>query len=133
MIRPSLLSRAVLSARPLPHRFIPSSVTSLNPLVSSIIVTRRHISVDKFSEGPIFKAELSKVMSGAGPHTTVSDAITTDHRELETYYKEICNAFDKQDHDGMTRWQNQFVWELARHSVAEVCLISFSYPLETFC
>lgn len=50
-------------------------------------------------------------------YQSVTDAITTDHRELETYYNNIMNAAD---HDTATRWQNQFVWELARHSIAEV-------------
>lgn len=52
----------------------------------------------------------------------VSEAITHDHRELEEYYNNILNATD---HDGKTRWQNQFCWELARHSIAEELVV---YP-----
>jgi len=55
--------------------------------------------------------------------STVSEAITKDHRELEKYYSEIINNPDNIDHQ--TRYGNQFTWELARHSVAEELLI---YP-----
>ncbi|KAI5791929.1 hemerythrin HHE cation binding domain-containing protein, partial [Geopyxis carbonaria] len=53
---------------------------------------------------------------------SISDAITTDHRELETYYHNIINATDA---DTAVRWQNQFVWELARHSIGEELVL---YP-----
>ncbi|RPA97985.1 hypothetical protein L873DRAFT_1828812 [Choiromyces venosus 120613-1] len=46
-------------------------------------------------------------------YPTVSEAIKTDHRELESYYNEI------------TRWRNQFTWELARHSIGEELVV---YP-----
>ncbi|KAK3897363.1 hypothetical protein C8A05DRAFT_39091 [Staphylotrichum tortipilum] len=38
------------------------------------------------------------------------------------YYNEITNS---SDHDHQTRFGNQFVWELARHSVAEEVIV---YP-----
>ncbi|KAI4622145.1 hypothetical protein J4E83_004885 [Alternaria metachromatica] len=56
-------------------------------------------------------------------NSTISEAITKDHRKLETYYKEIINNPDDIDH--ATRYGNQFTWELARHSVAEELLV---YP-----
>jgi hypothetical protein len=55
--------------------------------------------------------------------STISEAITKDHRELKKYYDEIVNNPDNIDHQ--TRYGNQFTWELARHSVAEELLI---YP-----
>jgi hemerythrin superfamily protein len=54
--------------------------------------------------------------------STISDAITKDHRELEKYYNEVINSDDV---DHQTRYGNQFTWELARHSVAEELLV---YP-----
>lgn len=54
--------------------------------------------------------------------SSISDAIKQDHRELEEYYKNIINA---KDDDTKTRWQNQFVWELARHSIGEELVV---YP-----
>ncbi|KAF9425290.1 hypothetical protein BGZ94_007676 [Podila epigama] len=54
--------------------------------------------------------------------TRVSEAIKHDHRELEEYYNNILNATTE---DEKTGWQNQFVWELARHSVGEELIV---YP-----
>jgi len=54
--------------------------------------------------------------------STISDAITKDHRELEQYYNEVTNS---SDHDHQERFGNQFTWELARHSVAEELIV---YP-----
>jgi hypothetical protein len=52
----------------------------------------------------------------------IIDAIKEDHRELEQYYNNIINA---KDNDEATRWQNQFTWELARHSIGEELVV---YP-----
>jgi hemerythrin superfamily protein len=57
-------------------------------------------------------------------NTGVSDAVIEDHRELENYFSKIMTA-SPDDHDTMTRWQNQFVWELARHSIGEELVV---YP-----
>jgi hemerythrin superfamily protein len=54
--------------------------------------------------------------------SAITQAIKEDHREIETYYNNILNA---KDNDEATRWQNQFVWELARHSIAEEIVV---YP-----
>ncbi|EPY53082.1 cation binding protein [Schizosaccharomyces cryophilus OY26] len=52
----------------------------------------------------------------------ISDVVFKDHRELQDYYNKIKVA---KDTDTAIRWQNQFVWELARHSVAEEIVV---YP-----
>jgi len=54
--------------------------------------------------------------------STITDAITKDHRELEQYYNEVVNSSDP---DHQQRYGNQFTWELARHSVAEELIV---YP-----
>src|SRR5579859_7384447 len=54
--------------------------------------------------------------------TTISDAIIHDHKELKDYYGKIKNASDS---DTKKRWRNQFVWELARHSIGEELVV---YP-----
>lgn len=54
--------------------------------------------------------------------STVSDSIIHDHEELKDYYNKIKNASDS---DTKNRWRNQFVWELARHSIAEELVV---YP-----
>jgi hemerythrin superfamily protein len=54
--------------------------------------------------------------------SSISAAITKDHRELEQYYNEVVNS---NDHDHQDRYGNQFVWELARHSIGEELIV---YP-----
>jgi hypothetical protein len=54
--------------------------------------------------------------------SSITASITKDHRELEQYYNEIVNS---NDHDHQDRYGNQFVWELARHSVGEELIV---YP-----
>jgi hypothetical protein len=55
--------------------------------------------------------------------STLSDVIMHDHRELEEYYDNILKASSP---DEKVRWQNQFTWELARHSVGEEIVV---YPV----
>jgi len=52
----------------------------------------------------------------------IIDAIKQDHREIESYYDHILRASDE---DEQTRYQNQFIWELARHSIGEELVV---YP-----
>lgn len=54
--------------------------------------------------------------------STVSETIKHDHQELDEYYNNILAATDD---DTKTRWQNQFTWELARHSIGEEIVV---YP-----
>lgn len=54
--------------------------------------------------------------------TGISAAIKKDHRDIEDYYKNIlASSTDKEK----TQWQNQFTWELARHSIGEELVV---YP-----
>lgn len=52
----------------------------------------------------------------------ISDEIKTDHRELRGWYDKIVNPANE---DEQVRAQNQFAWELARHSVGEELVV---YP-----
>lgn len=52
----------------------------------------------------------------------ISDTIKNDHRELEGWYDKIINPTNE---DEQVRAQNQFVWELARHSIGEEIVV---YP-----
>ncbi|WWC90931.1 uncharacterized protein L201_005869 [Kwoniella dendrophila CBS 6074] len=54
--------------------------------------------------------------------STVSEVIAHDHRELEEYYDNILSSSTEDD---KVRWQNQFTWELARHSIGEELVV---YP-----
>lgn len=78
---------------------------------------------------PIFKSiqtishsHLSKPHSIAAM-STISRAVIEDHRELEQFYNEVVSNGGNADHQ--QRYGNQFVWELARHSVGEELVL---YP-----
>ncbi|KAK8203604.1 hypothetical protein M8818_005254 [Zalaria obscura] len=82
---------------------------SRTPLVARSTLPLRATSLRTFS--------LSSTMS-----VKVSEGITHDHRELEEYKNNILSA---KDNDDKVKWQNQFTWELARHSIAEELVV---YP-----
>ncbi|CAI7600814.1 unnamed protein product [Penicillium pancosmium] len=52
----------------------------------------------------------------------ISDAIQKDHREIEDYYNKILASSTEKE---KIQWQNQFTWELARHSIGEELVV---YP-----
>ena len=87
---------------------------SLRPLLLN--ATRTRIA-------PTLRLPLRSIVVPAS-YSTVSDAIKHDHAELKEYYSKILNA-SEDDHDTKTRYQNQFTWELARHSIAEELVV---YP-----
>lgn len=53
----------------------------------------------------------------------ISQAIQQDHDEIQDYYNRIVNS---KDPDQQRRFQNAFVWELARHSIAKEIVV---YPV----
>ncbi|KAL4995322.1 hemerythrin HHE cation binding domain-containing protein [Aspergillus recurvatus] len=55
--------------------------------------------------------------------TRIIDAIKQDHREIEDYYEKILSATSDKE---KIQWQNQFTWELARHSIGEELVV---YPV----
>ncbi|KAK9428924.1 hypothetical protein V1505DRAFT_401513 [Lipomyces doorenjongii] len=55
-------------------------------------------------------------------HPHIIDTVKQDHRDIEKCYESIIKA---DNNDTRTRWANQFVWEVARHSVGEEILL---YP-----
>lgn len=52
----------------------------------------------------------------------VSDEIKHDHRQLEHAYNQVLQAKTLEDKE---KWQNQFTWELACHSIGEELVV---YP-----
>jgi len=54
--------------------------------------------------------------------STISGAIKDDHRAIEDSYHGVVNSSNLDDKE---RYGNQFVWDLARHSVAEELIV---YP-----
>jgi hypothetical protein len=57
-----------------------------------------------------------------GTPSRISQVIKNDHRQLEYYYRRIK---DSQDAEEKLRFQNAFVWALARHSIGEELVV---YP-----
>lgn len=91
------------------------------------------LSIRNFT-APIFKAvsrrhvsdTLSNSRSFASSHIlgapALTEAITGDHKKILEYYNEVVSSKDVEHQE---RYGNQFIWELARHSVAEELII---YP-----
>jgi hypothetical protein len=52
----------------------------------------------------------------------IIDTIKTDHREIEDYYNKVLSSTTDKE---KIQWQNQFTWELARHSIGEELVV---YP-----
>ncbi|KAI1144426.1 hypothetical protein F5Y05DRAFT_364649 [Hypoxylon sp. FL0543] len=68
---------------------------------------------------PPFLRSFSATAAAKGP---LLDAIAYDHRELESYQPHIVSNKSSEER---IRYRNLFVWELARHSVAEELIV---YP-----
>jgi len=81
-------------------------------LPRTTILSAYHNHHHLFTTTPI--ASMSHLATAT--HKGISEPVINDHRELEEYYHKILDAHDE---DEKTRWANQFVWELARHSVGE--------------
>jgi len=85
-----------------------------------LLITPKHQALYKQPVHRPFSTTLRTM--AATTNASIVDAITQDHREIEQYYNNIIHA---KDNDEATRWQNQFTWELARHSIAEELVV---YP-----
>ncbi|KAL2001404.1 hypothetical protein VTN02DRAFT_1810 [Thermoascus thermophilus] len=87
-------------------------------------LTARHAGVGAGTPPPPTSTSTARSFAAAPSSMTprVIDAIKQDHRDLEAYYDKIVHSPDP---DEQTRFQNQFTWELARHSVAEELIV---YP-----
>lgn len=88
----------------------------------SLFRASRTITTRAFRTKPTIRYSFAPFSSTTAAMRTITDAIKDDHRELEEYYQNIVNSTDT---DTQTRYQNQFTWELARHSVAEELVL---YP-----
>ncbi|KAI2469742.1 hypothetical protein F4781DRAFT_208506 [Annulohypoxylon bovei var. microspora] len=84
------------------------------------VLTARSISI------PVAHTKLWRPYSNSAKSAiqpgSISEAIHQDHRQIEKYHDKIVNT---NDHDVQRRYQNAFVWELARHTIAEELVV---YP-----
>ncbi|KIW10757.1 hypothetical protein PV08_10056 [Exophiala spinifera] len=94
----------------------PASLSSsIRPLYQSRFQTT--VSPDIVNKLDETTARMSSANTGP-----VSDLIKHDHAELKEFYENVLRASDE---DAKVRWQNQFTWELARHSIGEELVV---YP-----
>ncbi|KAF7942631.1 uncharacterized protein EAE97_006085 [Botrytis byssoidea] len=84
------------------------------------ILTRAISSASR--PAPILSSIKRQSITTRATMTTITDAILKDHAEIRQYADEIRQATDD---DTRARWQNQFTWELARHSIGEELVV---YP-----
>lgn len=88
------------------------------------LLLRQRIQLPTLPTRLIQQQKQHRLFTQTRPTSTppVIDTIKTDHRELETYFHKIVSTTDPTE---QTKWQNQFTWELARHSVGEELIV---YP-----
>ncbi|KAI1075406.1 hypothetical protein F5B20DRAFT_585369 [Whalleya microplaca] len=67
-----------------------------------------------------FAPPLRSFSATATVRGTLANVIKHDHQELKAYHPHIVGPKDLNE---QTRYQNLFVWELARHSVAEEIIV----------
>jgi len=80
------------------------------------------VSVRLARPAPNYLQRIQQFSTTRAAMTEISAVIKKDHAELHEYYN---NILDAKDADTQTRWQNQFTWELARHSIGEELVL---YP-----
>ena len=109
-----LIMRRALAASPQYGRRLP------------VQCNRISFSQQRFQTNDIYdkarKLDAATADMSAANAGSISDSIKHDHVELKEFYENILGA---QDSDSKIRWQNQFTWELARHSVGEELVL---YP-----
>ncbi|EEP81950.1 predicted protein [Uncinocarpus reesii 1704] len=82
----------------------------------------KHLTQTRFAHPSIINQSTRLFAASAISMTKISETIKTDHRDLEGWYQKIINPTSE---DEQVRAQNQFVWELARHSLGEELVV---YP-----
>ena len=71
-----------------------------------------------------FRPATQRLMATASTNK-LTDVIKEDHKHMAEAINIIKTARQENDYDTQIRWQNQLIWEVARHSVAEEIVV---YP-----
>ncbi|KAI2635984.1 hypothetical protein GGS21DRAFT_58839 [Xylaria nigripes] len=106
-----MLSSAIRASR----RFIVPSTAAQRGIWAQIPSIRRQFAEAHFPGDKVESLEQSQIWK-------VSQAIQEDHNQLKDYYNRVINP---KDLDEQERYGNAFIWELARHSIAEELVV---YP-----
>lgn len=91
-------------------------------LLSNMLLSRFIQKTTPRTTSIILKQQQRSFSATTPAMTLISQTIKNDHRELEEAYNKILSSSTD---DEKVRWQNQFTWELARHSIGEELLV---YP-----
>ncbi|KAI1801744.1 hypothetical protein F4811DRAFT_532961 [Daldinia bambusicola] len=106
-----------------------ANIWQSSPSIASVAFVRPYS--DKILSNGLMGSKSRKTLDKRSPKDpnqtltqadSISAVIRHDHRQIEKYYDRIINA---SDHDTQRRYQNAFVWELARHAIAEELVV---YP-----
>ncbi|KAI1426903.1 hypothetical protein F5Y12DRAFT_712782 [Xylaria sp. FL1777] len=92
-----------------------SHCTVSRGLRAPVPILRRRYAESHFPGGKVESLGASQIWK-------VSDAIKEDHHQLKDYYNRVVNS---KNPDEQERYGNAFIWELARHSIAEEIVV---YP-----
>ncbi|KAI1811537.1 hypothetical protein GGS20DRAFT_562491 [Poronia punctata] len=106
-----MLSRSVR----LSHRLATTGVFQRAMVQAPKPVSIRRYAESSFPNEKVENLQTSQIFK-------VSQAIEEDHQQLKDYYHRIINS---KDQDEQERYGNAFIWELARHSIAEEIVV---YP-----
>ncbi|KAI0189323.1 HHE domain protein [Xylaria flabelliformis] len=96
------------------HRLVSLSVAA-RALQAPLPIIRRQYAEAHFPGPKVDSLQHSQIWK-------ISEAIREDHKQLKDYYNRVVNS---KDLDEQERYGNAFIWELARHSIAEEIVV---YP-----
>jgi hypothetical protein len=118
MTRPRIFQYTICSPQPTSRQSSAQTMVAFHFASPSF----RPVFVQSLLRYPALTRARSAFSTSAISRGSVSDVVQHDHRELEECCENIVNATDAEN---KVCWQNQFTWELARHSVAEELVV---YP-----
>ncbi|KAI0442520.1 hypothetical protein F4803DRAFT_518712 [Xylaria telfairii] len=82
-----------------------------------LLITQRRYAESHFPGSKVESLQQSQIWK-------VSEAIREDHKQLKDYYNRVVNS---RDSDEQERFGNAFIWELARHSIAEEIVVYLAF------
>ncbi|KAI8949070.1 hypothetical protein F4801DRAFT_603792 [Xylaria longipes] len=103
-----MLSRSV-------YRLVSSGAAPCGLQAPVVSIIRRYYAESHFPGSKVESLQQSQIWK-------VSEAIREDHKQLKDYYNHVVSS---KNPDEQERYGNAFIWELARHSIAEEIVV---YP-----
>lgn len=91
------------------------AITVSRGIRAQTLAAKRHYAEAHFPGDKVDSLQHSQIWK-------ISTAIREDHKQLKEYYQRVTSS---KDPDEQERYGNAFIWELARHSIAEEIVV---YP-----